>query len=223
VKTNRTVTTELFMDMQGGIYMDVSGVSSSVASTQTTQAAATVAADTSTQAASSAQDTTAVVYEKSTQDSTSKAYTSNKAIVAQLQSDAQARMEQLQSLVSTLITKQGAAYGNANIFTSDFWKNFSANGGTVDEAAVKQAQEDISENGYWGVSQTSSRILDFAKAICGNDPDKIDEMQQAFEKGFSQATKAWGDTLPSLSQDTYTAVIQGFDDWRKEAGVTTES
>ena len=53
--------------------------------------------------------------------------------------------------------------------------SFLADGNfTVDEETQKQAQADIAEDGYWGVEQTSDRILDFAKALSGNDPEKAD-------------------------------------------------
>lgn len=62
---------------------------------------------------------------------------------------------------------------------------------TVDEETQKQAQADIAEDGYWGVEQTSDRILDFAKALSGNDPEKADLLIDAFKKGFDDATKSW--------------------------------
>lgn len=197
--------------------MEINGVSSAAAAAAVTTTSTSKAADADT--AKSTVDSTAVVYEKSDAtkaDTAKKTYTPNTELVNKLKSDAQMRAEQLQSLVNTLMTKQGKTYANANVFTSDFWKQFSASGATVDELAVKQAQEDISENGYWGVNQTSSRILDFAKALCGGDPDKIDELEAAFEKGYKEATKSWGDSLPSLCKDTYDAVKAGFADWRKE-------
>ena len=39
------------------------------------------------------------------------------------------------------------------------------------------------------------------------------EMQAAMEKGFKQATKAWGQDLPSISQDTLSAANKLFDDY----------
>lgn len=168
---------------------------------------------------------TAVVYESSaktteTETTSTKKYTQNTELVNQLKADQEARANQLKSLVASIIGKQGMTFANADVFTSDFWKQFNENGGTIDAATKKQAQEDISEDGYWGVKQTSARILDFAKALSGGDPDKIDEMEAAFEKGYKEATKSWGDDLPSLCADTYKAVMEGFEQWRAEANKT---
>ena len=79
-----------------------------------------------------------------------------------------------------------------------------------------QAQADIAEDGYWGVNQTSDRIVDFAKALTGGDPNKIEEMREAFKKGFKQAEEKWGGELPEISQKTYDAVLEKFDAWAAE-------
>ena len=52
------------------------------------------------------------------------------------------------------------------------------------EATRAQAQADIADDGYWGVDQTSDRILDFAKALSGNDPEKLIFFLTLFKKGF---------------------------------------
>lgn len=154
-----------------------------------------------------------VVYEKgneSVTSSTAKTYAPNKALVEQLKADLQKQQDNLTNIVREMMGKQGAAYGTAN----DIW-SFLAEGdfSTVSEAAKAQAQKDISEGGYWSVEETAGRIIDFAKALTGGDPDKIDSMRSAFEKGYGEATKAWGRDLPDISQETYDAVMKGFDDW----------
>ena len=129
-------------------------------------------------------------------------------ILQKLKADAEARTAQLKSLVEKMLTKQGETYGKAN----DIWSILSSGNFTVDPATKAQAQADIAEDGYWGVSQTSQRILDFATALTGGDPDKIEEMRSAFLKGYKQAEKTWGGNLPDISKQTYDAVMKGFDD-----------
>lgn len=63
-------------------------------------------------------------------------------------------------------------------------------------------------------SDSKDDSKDTAKALSGGDKDKADELLNAFKKGFSQATGAWGDKLPSICQDTYDAVLKKFDDWK---------
>ena len=159
---------------------------------------------------------TGVIYEPSkTQatDSVKKTYTPNTELINKLKADAEARTAQLKSLVEKLIAGQGNAIGTAD----DMWSFLRKGDFTVDAATKAQAEADIAEDGYWGVAATSDRILDFAKALTGGDPDKIEEMRDAFKKGFKQATEAWGGELPEISQKTYDAVLSKFDAWSEEA------
>jgi hypothetical protein len=93
---------------------------------------------------------------------------------------------------------------------------------TVSEAAKKQAQEDISEDGYWGVKQTSQRLFDFASALAGDDEEKMKKMQSAMEKGFKEATKAWGRDLPQISKDTLDAANKLFEEYYASKKEVTE-
>lgn len=161
-----------------------------------------------------------VVYEpsKAAESTAKKTYKSDPVMIAKLKADAEERTSQLRNLVEKMMTKQGEAYGKAN----DIWSFLRSGNYTVDPATKAQAQEDISEDGYWGVNKTSDRIIDFANALTGGDPDKIEEMREAFKKGFEMAKKAWGGELPEISQKTYDAVMQKFDQMAKDAGIITE-
>ena len=159
---------------------------------------------------------TGVVYEPSKESKTAsskKTYKTDTNLVAKLKADADARNAQFKSLVEQMLTKQGKTFNNAN----DIWKVLASGDFTVDPATKAQAQADIAEDGYWGVSQTSQRILDFATALTGGDPDKIEDMRAAFKKGYEQAEKTWGGKLPEISQKTYDAVMKGFDDLAAKA------
>ena len=169
-------------------------------------------------------DETAVVYEKSNETETVKPNKNNavdrEAIIAQMKADTEARMAQMQDLVRKMMQGQG----NALAQTDDIWSFLASGDYTVTEAAKLQAQEDISENGYWGVEQTSQRILDFAKALSGGDVSKADLLLDAFKKGYEEATGAWGKELPDISKKTYEAVEEKFAAWKNEAnGTTTEA
>ena len=162
---------------------------------------------------------TGVVYEPSKQTASASAEKTDKPdanLINKLKADADARTEQLRSLVEKMMAGQANAYGKAN----DIWSFLREGNFTVDPATKLQAQADIAEDGYWGVEQTSGRILDFANALTGGDPSKIEEMRNAFKKGYEQAEKTWGGKLPDISQRTYDAVMKGFDDMAAAAGRT---
>ena len=150
-----------------------------------------------------------VVYEPSssaTTGSVSKKPDAN--LVAKLKADSDARISQMKSLVEQMISKQGQTLGK----TDSIWSFLASGNFTVDAATKAQAQKDIADDGYWGVDQTSSRIVDFAVALAGDDPKQLEKMRDAFKKGFDQATNTWGKKLPDISQRTYQAVMDKFDE-----------
>lgn len=144
-----------------------------------------------------------------TDTSSVKSKAANPALVAQLKADADNRLSQLQSLVTTMFKKQGIAIGTAD----DMWKLLAGGNFTADADTIAKAKEDISEDGYWGVKQTSERIFDFAQALAGDDEEKMKTMKAAVEKGFKEATKTWGRELPDISKNTYNAVMEKFDNY----------
>lgn len=195
--------------------MSVNGVTST---TQTTAAYNSYSAAENTKAAETTETKKTesaaekgVVYEPSKEaatDSAKKTYKPDTNLVNKLKADAEARTAQLRSLVEKMMSGQANTYGKAN----DIWSFLREGNFTVDPATKLQAQADIAEDGYWGVKQTSERILDFAKALTGGDPSKVEDMRAAFEKGYKQAEKTWGGKLPDISKQTYDAVMKGFDD-----------
>lgn len=152
---------------------------------------------------------TGVVYEKSSEADRS-------AIIEKMKADTEQRTAQLRSLVESMMKNQGQQIGTAD----SMWRFLASGNFTVTAEAKAQAQAAIAEDGYWGVEQTSDRIVEFAKALTGGDTSKIEEMRAAFEKGFKAATKSWGKELPEISQKTYDAVMKKFDEW---AGKTDET
>ncbi len=83
----------------------------------------------------------------------------------------------------------------------------------IEDLTPEEAQELVAEDGYFGVEQTSQRIVDFAIGLAGNDPDKIDAILEGVERGFQEAEKAFGGILPEISHQTYDAIREKLDDW----------
>jgi hypothetical protein len=167
---------------------------------------------------------TGVVYESgastdAAESGTKKIYKQDTALIAKLQADADARVAQLKSLVEQMITKQGKTLGQAD----SIWSFLASGDFTVNPEVKAQAEKDIAEDGYWGVEQTSDRIIDFATALTGGDPDKIEDMREAFKQGYEQATKTWGKELPELSKKTYEAVMEKFDKLVEESNKTVDA
>ncbi len=199
----------------------VSSVVSAIAaqSTASTQTEKKEPKSDSTASSNSFSDT-AAVYEKSDSTSSNDSVkmnnsTDRSAIVQALKDDAEQRKQQLIDIVRKSMSGQASTWNKSQGLKSLF-ENL-----TVDADTIAQANKDIAADGYWGVDQTSDRILDFAKALSGGDSSKADELLEAFKKGYKQATGAWGDELPSLCKDTYDAVVKKFDEWKN--GTQTDS
>ena len=164
----------------------------------------------------------AAVYEKSVPEKKAT-YSINKMseedrakLVEQLKSDAEARESQLLNLVNEMFGKQAKTFANA----TDMWRELASGNFEVDPETRAQAQKDISEDGYYGVKQTSQRLFDFACAIAGDDVDKMKEMQKAMQKGFDMAGGTWGRKLPDICYQTLEAANKMFDDYYKSKGVS---
>lgn len=194
--------------LQGGIFMSsVSGINITASAY-----AEYVQPEKKTEDTAKKTDDTAVVYEKSTTKDADRT-----AIINQMKADQEKHMQTLQDLVSKMMGQQANAFGAA----TDMWKFLASGNFEVDAATKAQAQEDISEDGYWGVEQTSERILDFAKALSGGDTSKAEMLKDAFIKGYKQAMGEWGKDLPEISQKTYDKVMEKFDKWVNEGTDST--
>ena len=161
----------------------------------------------------------AAVYEKKSDDSSNKAAyeiakkspADRAAIVQQMKAAEEQQRNQLMAIVQKTLQGQVGAYGKAT--GNNMWQQLAGGNVKVDAATRAQAQKDISEDGYYGVKQTSQRLFDFAQALAGDDVNKMKEMQKAMEKGFKQATKTWGRELPAICKETMNAANKLFEDY----------
>lgn len=173
----------------------------------------------------------AAVYEKS-EEKSSGTYSINRmsaeersALVDQLKADQENRQKQLMAIVQQMMSKQATSFSVANDDEDSIWRFLAKGDYTVDAATKEQAQKDVSEDGYYGVKQTSERLFDFASALAGDDVEKMKKMQSAIEEGYQQATKSWGKDLPDICKDTLEATNKLFEDYyasKAETGVATE-
>lgn len=84
---------------------------------------------------------------------------------------------------------------------------------TPDEAAKL-----VADDGYWGVEQTSDRIVEFATSLAGGDVALLEKIKEGVVKGFEMAKKDFGMELPEISQKTFEAVMRKLDEWSQQAG-----
>ncbi len=167
----------------------------------------------------------AAVYEKSEQATTgtNTTYTRDNVTISEISKQVEAKLASLRATVETLFNTQSVKSGEAQGLSydqimakydgrlKDFYQNLE-----VDEETSANAQQEISEDGFWGVKQTAARTLDFAKALAGGDPAKLDLLRNAIQEGYTAAEKAWGGQLPEICKQTQAAIMQGLDEWAKQ-------
>lgn len=157
-------------------------------------------------------ETVAAVYEPSAPEKTEapvKTYSPDTETIARLKSEVEMRTENLRSLVEKLLLQQGQKVTDL----SEMYQLLREGKVQADPETIAKAQEEISEDGYWGVKQTSERIFNFAIALSGGDPSKAQMLRDAVIQGYEEAKKIWGGELPEISQRTYEETLKKFDEW----------
>ncbi|MCI8963141.1 MAG: hypothetical protein HFG37_05440 [Eubacterium sp.] len=191
--------------------MSVNGISNSQSTAYSPVSSKTTKAADKTKSESASSKDAGVVYEpsKATESAGSKVkdYSS---IAKKMKGELNTKNQQLQNLVNQLLSKQANKYTRLSQLFEDV-KNGKI---SVDPSTVAQAQKDIADDGYWGIEQTSDRLVSMAQALSGGDASKADKMIAAIKKGFDQAAKAWGGKLPDICQKTIDAATKKMEDWR---------
>lgn len=137
--------------------MSVNGITSANSSYTTPQTTAKTKVSQTTNTAD-AKDI-GVVYEASSKtDDKSNKIKDYSSVVATMKKELSTKNEQLQNLVTKLLGKQAGKYTKL----ADLFKDIQA-----DPATIEQAQKDIADDGYWGVEQTSDRLVSMAQALSG--------------------------------------------------------
>ncbi|WP_429884576.1 hypothetical protein [Geoalkalibacter halelectricus] len=113
------------------------------------------------------------------------------------------QFELLRQLVAKTLGEQGAAFSVA----------INGEDKGISDLTPEDAQKLIAEDGYFGVDQTSQRIVDFAIGLAGNDPSKLDQILAGVERGFNEAAQAFGGSLPEISYQTLDAIREKLDAW----------
>ena len=110
-----------------------------------------------------------------------------------------------------------SALGRQDATGQGFWALRARGQFKLSETERAEAQAMIDEDGFFGVKQTTARIMDFAKALVGEgaSSDQIEKMRSAVQKGFDAVAGMFGgfDKLPGVTKDTYDAIMKSFDEW----------
>ena len=76
----------------------------------------------------------------------------------------------------------------------------------------------VSEDGFFGISNTADRISNFIINAAGDDLEKLQAGKEGMQRGFKEAEKIWGGKLPEISQKTIEKATQSIDKRIAELG-----
>jgi hypothetical protein len=83
-----------------------------------------------------------------------------------------------------------------------FLKDIGYSGKPIAELSKDEAAKLVSEDGIFGIKQTSERIANFVIAGAGGDENMLRAGREGMLQGFKDAEKMWGGKLPDISQQT---------------------
>ena len=99
------------------------------------------------------------------------------------------------------------AYKDFQTFLSDV----GYEGKPIAELSQEEAADLVSEDGFFGITQTSERIAGFVIAGASGDEDRLRAGREGMLQGFKDAEKMWGGELPEISQKTMQAALEMVD------------
>ena len=92
------------------------------------------------------------------------------------------------------------------------------NGKSLNELSSDEANDLISENGFFGIANTADRIASFVLNGAGDDVEKLKAGREGAANGFEDAKKIWGGELPEISQKTIEKTLETLDKKIAELG-----
>ncbi len=129
---------------------------------------------------------------------------------AQITDNANAMMFKSTSIQANIVNTQNDFTKNYEDFQS-FLSGVGYEGKPIAELSQAEAAELVSEDGLFGITQTSERIANFVINGAGGDEDKLRAGKEGMLQGFKEAEAMWGGELPEISQKTMQASIEMVD------------
>ena len=111
---------------------------------------------------------------------------------------------------------------------NDFTKNYEEfqsflegigyEGQPIAELSQEQAKELVSEDGFFGVDQTSQRMASFVINGAGTDESLLRAGREGLIQGYKDAQEVWGGELPEIAQKTLDRALEQVDMQMNELG-----
>ena len=98
------------------------------------------------------------------------------------------------------------------------FKSIGYEGKPITQLSQSEASDLVSENGFFGITNTADRISNFIISAAGDDLQKLEAGKEGMLRGFKEAEKIWGGELPEISQKTIEKATQAVDKRIAELG-----
>lgn len=85
-------------------------------------------------------------------------------------------------------------------------------GKPIKDMSQDEAASLVSNDGFFGVDQTSKRLSDFVLSGGGDDVERLKAGREGIVKGFKDAEKIWGEKLPDISYQTLDKALASIDE-----------
>ena len=91
-------------------------------------------------------------------------------------------------------------------------------GRSILDLSPEEAADLIGEEGFYGIKNTAQRLSGFVINGGGDDLEKVKAGREGIARGFKEAEKLWGGTLPDISYKTLERALQQIDARIQELG-----
>ncbi|MCK9337052.1 MAG: hydrogenase-4 component G [Arcobacteraceae bacterium] len=85
-------------------------------------------------------------------------------------------------------------------------------GKPITQLSVDEANELLSEDGFFGITQTSDRVANFVFSFAGDDLELLQKGRDGVVQGFEEALKMFGGELPEISYKTQERTLSLIDE-----------
>ena len=118
-------------------------------------------------------------------------------------------MTQVQSVLD--VKSQDSSFEVDYQVFKDFLKDVGYEGKPIASLSKEEATELVSEEGFFGIGQTSTRIAEFVLMGAGSDEQKLRDGRSGVIQGFKEAEAMWGGKLPDIAYETLDKALSRID------------
>ena len=125
-------------------------------------------------------------------------------IRAQISEDARNILISSVSTQVSVLNKQEVTNEDFKTFLNDI----GYEGKPIADLSQSEASELVSEDGFFGINQTSERIANFVINGAAGDESMMRAGREGMLQGFKEAEAMWGGELPEISQKTMQKALE---------------